>query len=100
MSKRVYESLKAGLEDALAYAEGDNSRGKVHVVQVPLVDVKSARKRLGLSQDKFAKAFGVSPATVRKWEQGTRRPQGPARVLLNVIDKEPEAVIRALRPSS
>ncbi len=88
--------ILTGLENALAYAKGDKSKGIAHVVQVPIVDVRPIRAKLGLSQDKFAATFGVSAKTVRKWEQGTRRPTGPARVLLNVIDREPEVVKRVL----
>ncbi len=96
MGKEAFDTIMAGLGDAVAYAQGDTSRGKKHVVQVPAVDVAAARKKLGLSQDGFARAFGVSPGTVRNWEQGRRQPEGPARVLLRVIEKEPEAVLRAL----
>lgn len=96
MSKEVFEGIKAGLEDALAHAKGDKSRGRTHSVMVPVVDVRAVRRKLGMSQDVFARQFGVSAATVRNWEQGRRRPEGPARVLLRVIDKEPEAVKRAL----
>jgi putative transcriptional regulator len=86
----------AGLEDALAYARGDPSRGVAHEIEVPGVDVRAVRTRLGLSQPKFAAMFRVSVATVRNWEQGRRRPEGPARVLLTVIEREPDAVRRAL----
>jgi putative transcriptional regulator len=96
MGKTAFDRIMDGLTDALAYAEGDTGRGKAHVVELPVVDVKAARKKLGLSQDKFAAAFRISPSTLRKWEQGTRHPQGPARVLLTVIAREPEAVLRAL----
>ena len=96
MGKEAFDTIMAGLGDAVAYAQGDTSRGTKHVVQVPTVDVAAARKKLGLSQDGFARAFGVSPGTVRNWEQGRRQPDGPARVLLRVIEKEPEAVLRAL----
>jgi putative transcriptional regulator len=61
------------------------------------VDVAQLRDSLGLSQTEFAEAFGVSVGTIRNWEQGRRSPRGPARVLLNVIAKEPEAVMRVLR---
>ncbi len=97
MTAKAYSKIMDGLTDALAYAEGDRTRGKAHKVEVPIVDVRAARKKLGLSQDKFAKAFKISPSTLRKWEQGARRPHGPAQVLLAVIDKEPEAVKRALQ---
>lgn len=96
MSKETFERLKEGLEDAIAYMEGDKSRGRTHTVMVPVVDVRAVRGKLGMSQAAFARRFGVSAATLRNWEQGRRRPEGPARVLLQVIDKEPEAVMRAL----
>ena len=96
MSKGAFESIKAGLEDALAYARGDKSRGIGHEIEVPPVNVRAVRTKLGLSQPKFARMFRVSVATVRNWEQGRRRPEGPARVLLTVIEREPEAVRRAL----
>ena len=96
MARKAFDKIMDGLTDALAYAEGDKRRGKAHEVEVPTVDVRAARKKLGLSQDKFAEAFKINPSTLRKWEQGTRQPHGPARVLLTVIEKEPEAVKRAL----
>jgi putative transcriptional regulator len=60
------------------------------------VDVAVLRKRLGLTQQQFAARFGFSVATVRHWERGDRVPHGPALVLLNLIDREPKAVMRAL----
>ena len=66
------------------------------VVDVSPADIAATRKRLRLSQARFALTFGISPATLRDWEQGRRHPEGPAKVLLRVIDKEPEAVLRAL----
>ena len=97
MAKKAFEKIMSGLDDALAYAEGDRSKGVTHKVKIRDVDVASLRKRLGLSQDKFAAIFGISAKTVRNWEQGVRHPEGPARVLLQVIDVETEAVMRALR---
>ncbi len=96
MTAKAYNQIMDRLTDALAYTEGDRTRGKAHKVEVPMVDVRAARKKLELSQDKFAEAFRISPSTLRKWEQGARHPHGPAKVLLAVIDKEPEAVKRAL----
>jgi putative transcriptional regulator len=59
-------------------------------------DVRAIRGRLGLSQDAFAARFHLSLRTVQEWEQQRRVPEGPARVLLQVIEREPEAVARAL----
>ncbi len=93
MSK-AFDNILAGLEDARAYAEGDESRGKARVVEV--VDVKAVRAKTGLSQPKFAALFRISVGTLRNWEQGRRQPDGPAVALLRVIEREPETVIRAL----
>lgn len=88
------ESIIEGLADAIAYAKGDESRGRRH--RFAKVDVKAVREKLSMSQDQFSKTFGISAGTLRGWEQGRRVPEGPARVLLQVIDREPEAVKRAL----
>jgi len=97
MARIAFEKIMAGLEDALAYADGDSVRGRAHLVKVADVDITQLREKLGLSQDRFAALFGLSARTVRNWEQGVRHPDGPARILLQVIDREPEAVMRALR---
>lgn len=91
--------ILAGLEDALAYSKGDHTRGRAHRVRVDAVDVAAVRKRLGLTQREFAEGFKISLGTLRHWEQGVRRPDGPARVLLAVIDKDPEHVIKAIWPA-
>jgi len=59
-------------------------------------DVRAIRRRLALSQEQFAARFGFSVDTIRNYEQGHRRPAGPARVLLRVIASDPDAVTRAL----
>jgi putative transcriptional regulator len=89
-------SIMKGLHEVLAHAEGKKSGVKRHKVKIPTINVKKAREKLGLSQDKFADAFGVSASTIRNWEQNRRTPQGAAKVLLNVIYTNPEAVIHAL----
>jgi putative transcriptional regulator len=97
MGRKAFDEILAGLGDALGYAQGDLGRGRETVVEVPEVDVRAARQRLGLSQPDFANAFGVSVATVRNWEQRRRQPKGAARVLLTVIERNPTAVVEALR---
>jgi putative transcriptional regulator len=69
-------------------------------VHVPAdVDVKKIRKNLHMSQNDFAARFGIPQGTLKDWEQRRRKPDSPARVLLMVIDKQPEAVQRALSES-
>jgi putative transcriptional regulator len=96
MTKKAFNAIREGLEDAIAYAKGDKPKGEKHKVRIEEIDVRTLRNKLGLTQKQFAKLFGVSLATLRNWEQGRRRPEGPAMVLLNVIKREPEAVLRAL----
>lgn len=92
----AFESIRQGLKEAAAHARGEETDGVTVYRPVP-VDVAAVRARLGLTQDQFAARFGFSVATLRHWERGDRRPQGPALVLLNLIDREPHAVMRALR---
>jgi len=96
MTKRAFDKIMAGLEDARAYLDGtaDKSRYRVHVPEK--VDVKKIRKRLGLSQETFAARYGFALSAVRDWEQGRRRPERSARILLKIVEKEPDAVTRAL----
>lgn len=58
--------------------------------------MRAVRNRSGLSQGDFAARYGFSRSAVQDWEQKRRRPEAAARVLLTVIDREPEAVERAL----
>jgi putative transcriptional regulator len=96
MSK-VGESIIRGLEQALAFAEGTAKEGTYVVHIPPEIDVRAIRGRLGLTQQEFAIRFGFSVNTLRHWEQGRRVPEGPTRAYLLVIDREPQAVQKALR---
>lgn len=62
----------------------------------PRLLAKSVRLRLGLTQEQMAKSLHISVATLRNWEQGRTHPEGPAEALLIALDREPEAVLRAL----
>jgi putative transcriptional regulator len=86
-----------GLEEIKAWKRGD-AKLKAFTVEMPrAADVPAIRKTLGLSQPEFARFMGVSVATLRNWEQERREPQGPARSLLLVAKKQPEAVINAFK---
>jgi putative transcriptional regulator len=88
------ESILRGARQALAYAKGARDGFVAHVPKE--VDVAAIRTRLGLSQGEFAQRFGFKLDALQHWEQGRRRPDGAARALLRVIEREPEAVLRAL----
>lgn len=96
MSKRAFQKIADGLEEAIAFASGDLDPSTYRVHVPPGLDVKAIRRRQGLSQQAFAERYGFSVGRIRDWEQGRSSPDGPARILLKVIDKEPEAIERAL----
>jgi putative transcriptional regulator len=93
----VGESIIKGLKQAVAWSQGTNDDVRVSLVQVPEVDVRELRMKMGLSQSQFATKFGFPPATLRNWEPGRSRPDAPTRVLLAVIAQHPEAVEDVLR---
>jgi putative transcriptional regulator len=97
MTGKVADSIRRGLEEALAYAEGtaDVSRYGVHIPEA--IDVKAIRAKLDMTQEEFAGRFGFSINTLRHWEQGRRVPEGPTRAYLLVIERNPKAVQKALR---
>jgi putative transcriptional regulator len=102
MAKRtntIADSIRRGLEQAVAYASGE-ADGSAYGVHVPEdIDVRAIRTKLGMTQDEFAGRFGFSVNTLRHWEQGKRQPEGPTRAYLLVIDRAPKAVQKALRPT-
>jgi putative transcriptional regulator len=91
---RIVEVLPDGSERALSPAlnpggnDGDRSTDAAYA--------KGVRARTRLTQAQFAARIGVPIETVRNWEQGKRSPRGPARALLKVIDKAPQAAFAAL----
>lgn len=92
---KAFDSIRQGLQEAIAHAQGETDAG-INVYRPHSVDVKALRRRVAMTQEQFAARFGFSVATLRHWERGDRAPQGPALVLLNVIEKDPGAVLNAL----
>ena len=85
------EDLIQSLNEALAHAKGEGP-ARVHASVTP----RKVREQVKLTQAQMAPLLGMSLSGYRKWEQGTRQISGPAAALLRVIEKEPEAVRRAL----
>ena len=92
----AFKSIERGLKEAIAHARG-RSPATVHEIEVPEPDVRAIRARTGLSQAAFARSIGVARGTLLNWEQRRRRPEGPARVLLALIDKDPGIVQKTLQ---
>ena len=94
----AFESIMRGLAEAEAYLKGQTTGAITHHIEVPTPDVRAIRASTGLSQAEFARSIGVSKGTLLNWEQSRRTPDGPARVLLALIAKDPGIVQRMLRP--
>jgi putative transcriptional regulator len=83
-------------KEAVAIARGEAEPSTYRIYVPSDLDVREIRRRTKLSQDKFAERFGFTAARVRDWEQGRSKPDGAVRAYLIVIDREREAVERAL----
>lgn len=83
------ESMIRGAGEALAWAQGEEDGFVAHVPE--RINVQAIRRKIGLSQSRFAARFGFGLDAVRNWEQGRRTPDVSARAYLMVIDREPEA---------
>ncbi|MYD88875.1 MAG: helix-turn-helix domain-containing protein [Caldilineaceae bacterium SB0662_bin_9] len=93
---QVGHELETALGEVLAHVRDEMSL-PCRIVDNPVVEhIVALRKRMKLSRQKFADRFGLDARAVQDWEQGRRVPDRAARVLLTVIDRDPEAVVRAL----
>lgn len=94
MKKEDFSKLVESIKEAGDIKAGRKEPNRIFKIAPP--SIKSVRKKLHVSQTEFALMIGVSPSTLQNWEQGRREPEGPAKTLLKIAFKNPEAVIRAL----
>ena len=95
MKDELFEELAASVREGGAILRGEVMPARKFIVSGP--DVKRIRANYKLSQVEFAALIGISVATLRNWEQGRRTPEGPARILLQVAAKHPDAVWDVVR---
>jgi len=91
MKKATFDELLTSIEQGGAILRGKKVPSRSFRIDKP--DVLKIRRHLRLTQRQFAELLGISPATLRNWEQGRRKPEGAARVLLCVAAKYPRAVL-------
>ena len=91
MNDKLFQELMDSVKQGGAILRGDAKPSRVFNFENP--DVKAIREKYGLSQNKFAKLLGISASTLRNWEKGRRNQEGPARILLSIADKHPEAIL-------
>lgn len=86
--KTAFDKIAAGLDDAIAFAKGDLSRGRIAKV----VDIKAIRAARGLSQGEFSRRYRLPLGTLRDWEQHRRMPDTGSKLYLAMIEADPEGV--------
>ena len=91
MKKELFDELIASIEEGGAILRNETKPSKK--LNVKNIDVKKIREGMNLSQSQFAELLGISPGTIRNWEQGRRSPTGAARVLLSVAENDPEYLL-------
>jgi len=93
MKEELFAELLTSVRRGGAILRGQLKPSRMFRFEDP--NVRALREGYGLSQSKFAALMGISPATLRNWEQGRRKPEGSARVLLRVVARHPEVVLQA-----
>lgn len=91
MDTQNFERLISSTKEAKAIMDGKKEPSRKFFIQEP--NPKDIRVKLSLTQEKFAALMNISVHTLRNWEQGRRHPEGPARVLLNVVNNHPEVLM-------
>ncbi|MFA7092520.1 MAG: helix-turn-helix domain-containing protein [Arcobacteraceae bacterium] len=91
MDAHNFERLMTSAKEAKAIMDGKKEPSRKFFMQEP--NPKDIRVKLSLTQEKFAALMNISVHTLRNWEQGRRHPEGPARVLLNVVNNHPEVLM-------
>jgi putative transcriptional regulator len=94
MKKELFDELLDSVREGGAILRGECQPSRLTRLDEP--DIRRLRERYGLSQSKFAVLMGISVGTLRNWEQGRRKPEGSARVLLRVVERHPEAVFEVV----
>lgn len=91
--RNIGNEIIEGLEESIKHMRGQKTHVRVHKVEIPDdIDVKTIRKNLSLTRQEFADCYGFSIRTLQHWEQGSRHPHGPARVLLLLLQREPQTI--------
>jgi putative transcriptional regulator len=94
MKNAHFEKLVASVKEAGEIKAGRKSPSRMYEIKAP--EIKTVREKLNVSQSEFALLIGVSVRTLQNWEQGRRKPEGPAKALLRIASKNPGAVLDAL----
>ncbi|MBN1849473.1 MAG: helix-turn-helix domain-containing protein [Deltaproteobacteria bacterium] len=94
MKTEKFNQLIASIKEAGEIKAGRKAPSRIFEIRPP--EIRNVREKLKVSQNEFALMIGVSVRTLQNWEQGRRKPDGPAKALLRIASKNPSAVLDAL----
>lgn len=90
-------AIEEGLREALAWKRGEIALETVNIEPMPVVRIRAIRKKVAKSAKDFERRFGIPASTISNWEQGRRTPDPAGRLLLKVIEANPDLVEEAAR---
>lgn len=96
MKKGRFDQLVESLHEVQSHVGTGRFAGGISTIRIDAEDIRTVRKRSGLTQSQFAKTFGIGLGTLQKWERGERRPSGAARSLLRVMQADLALVVKIL----
>jgi putative transcriptional regulator len=94
MNEEMFNELLESVKQAGEIRKGKRKPSRYTIIEEP--DVPAIREKYKMTQQEFAALLGISVGTLRNWEQGRRKPQGPARVLLKIAEKRPKVILESL----
>jgi len=94
MNDEMFNELLESVKQAGEIRKGKRIPSRYSVIEEP--DVAAIREKYDMTQKEFSSLLGISVGTLRNWEQGRRKPQGPAKVLLKIAEKRPRAILESL----
>ncbi|MBP3192713.1 NadS family protein [Natronogracilivirga saccharolytica] len=94
MKEELFNELTQSIKQAGKIRHGKLPASKRTVIEDP--DVAQIRRKYNMNQQEFSALLGISVGTLRNWEQGRRKPHGPAKVLLKIAEKKPKAILESL----
>ena len=90
MDTKNFERLLSSVKETNEIIKGAKEPSRKFIFEEP--NPKNIRTKLSLTQEKFEFLMNISVNTLRNWEKGIRHPEGPAKVLLNVVNNHPEVL--------
>lgn len=94
MNDEMFNELLESVKQAGDVKKGKRKPSRYTLIEEP--DVAAIREKYNMTQQEFSSLLGISVGTLRNWEQGRRKPQGPAKVLLKIAEKRPKAILESL----